>query len=175
MPPRHPAWSPQARTSRLTALELELPLLPRFCFLPHSMAVDLHPAIKRRFSRFLTSIGKSKPKKIDKMQPREATHAGSWYSGSQSTLARQLDQWLALAPGELENVGSLPVPGARIIIAPYVLENIARIGSCHFLSLIFPGTRATHTPDLVPLTHTRPGICRRRKLVSHARIHDPPL
>ncbi|KAI9038532.1 protein MEMO1 [Aspergillus affinis] len=53
------------------------------------------------------------------MQTREATHAGSWYSGSQSTLARQLDQWLAQAPGELENIGSLPVPGARIIIAPH--------------------------------------------------------
>lgn len=59
------------------------------------------------------------------MQPREATHAGSWYSGSQSTLARQLDQWLAQVPGELENVGSFPVPGARIIIAPYVLRRIS--------------------------------------------------
>lgn len=54
------------------------------------------------------------------MQSREASHAGSWYSDSKRTLTRQLDDWLAQVPDEIEGIGSLPVPGARIIIAPYV-------------------------------------------------------
>ncbi|RAH75143.1 protein MEMO1 [Aspergillus aculeatinus CBS 121060] len=53
------------------------------------------------------------------MPSREATHAGSWYSDSQHTLTRQLDQWLAQVPNEIPGIGSLPVPGARIIIAPH--------------------------------------------------------
>lgn len=54
------------------------------------------------------------------MQSREASHAGSWYSNSKRALTRQLDEWLAQVPDEIEGIGSLPVPGARIIIAPYV-------------------------------------------------------
>ncbi|KAL4891792.1 MEMO1 family [Aspergillus ambiguus] len=53
------------------------------------------------------------------MQPRDASHAGSWYSDNQRTLARQLDQWLAQVPDHIEGVGSLPIPGARVIIAPH--------------------------------------------------------
>ncbi|CAL5870105.1 uncharacterized protein PFLUO_LOCUS4340 [Penicillium psychrofluorescens] len=53
------------------------------------------------------------------MQPREASHAGSWYSDSTRTLTHQLDQWLAQVPDTMANVGSLPVPGARVIIAPH--------------------------------------------------------
>ncbi|PGH11847.1 AmmeMemoRadiSam system protein B [Helicocarpus griseus UAMH5409] len=53
------------------------------------------------------------------MPSREATHAGSWYSDHEPTLTRQLDQWLAQVPNELPGIGSLPVPGARIIIAPH--------------------------------------------------------
>ncbi|PWY91191.1 UPF0103-domain-containing protein [Aspergillus heteromorphus CBS 117.55] len=53
------------------------------------------------------------------MPSREASHAGSWYSDSQHTLTRQLDQWLAQVPDEIDGIGSLPVPGARIIIAPH--------------------------------------------------------
>lgn len=54
------------------------------------------------------------------MASREATHANSWYSGSTRTLTRELDAWLAQVPESLDKVGSLPVPGARVIIAPYV-------------------------------------------------------
>lgn len=54
------------------------------------------------------------------MPSREASHAGSWYSDSTRTLTRQLDDWLAQVPDSMENVESLPVPGARMIIAPYV-------------------------------------------------------
>ncbi|KAF9888319.1 hypothetical protein FE257_008752 [Aspergillus nanangensis] len=53
------------------------------------------------------------------MQSRYASHAGSWYSDNQTTLTRQLDQWLAQVPDEIEGVGTLPLPGARIIIAPH--------------------------------------------------------
>ncbi|KAJ5765431.1 UPF0103/Mediator of ErbB2-driven cell motility (Memo-related) [Penicillium odoratum] len=53
------------------------------------------------------------------MTSRRAFHAGSWYSDSNQTLTRQLDDWLAQVPDTLDNVGSLPVSGARIIIAPH--------------------------------------------------------
>ncbi|GIJ82733.1 protein memo1 [Aspergillus pseudoviridinutans] len=53
------------------------------------------------------------------MQSRESSHAGSWYSDNRSTLTRQLDQWLAQVPNEIEGIGSLPVPGSRVIIAPH--------------------------------------------------------
>ncbi|EEH40092.1 DUF52 domain-containing protein [Paracoccidioides lutzii Pb01] len=53
------------------------------------------------------------------MPSREATHAGSWYSDHEPTLSKQLDQWLAQVPDELPDIGPLPIPGARIIIAPH--------------------------------------------------------
>ncbi|KAE8149359.1 MEMO1 family [Aspergillus avenaceus] len=53
------------------------------------------------------------------MQSREASHAGSWYSDNQRTLTRQLDQWLAQVPNDIEGIGPLPVSGARVIIAPH--------------------------------------------------------
>lgn len=52
---------------------------------------------------------------------RRATHAGSWYTDSKAILDRQLDEWLNAVPDEIEGVGKLPVPGARVIIAPYVV------------------------------------------------------
>nr|KMM69138.1 DUF52 domain-containing protein [Coccidioides posadasii RMSCC 3488] len=53
------------------------------------------------------------------MPSREATHAGSWYSDNAATLTRQLDEWMNRVPNEIEGIGSLPVAGARIIIAPH--------------------------------------------------------
>ncbi|KAJ6131416.1 hypothetical protein N7523_001876 [Penicillium sp. IBT 18751x] len=53
------------------------------------------------------------------MPSREASHAGSWYSDRTHTLTRQLDDWLAQVPDRLDKVGSLPVSGARVIIAPH--------------------------------------------------------
>ena len=67
-----------------------------------------------------------------RMASREASHAGSWYSGNRSSLTRQLDQWLGQVPDEIEGVGSLPVPGARVIIAPYVSVFIFIVGWCWF-------------------------------------------
>jgi len=58
---------------------------------------------------------------------REATHADSWYSASQSQLNNQLDGWLAAVKTPVKCIGprtegqstaELPVPGARVIIAP---------------------------------------------------------
>ena len=60
---------------------------------------------------------------------REASHAGSWYTDSKSQLNSQLDGWLhAVKPpvtcigpqSEGQTAGEVPVPGARMIIAPYV-------------------------------------------------------
>ncbi|KAM5456773.1 hypothetical protein MaudCBS49596_001014 [Microsporum audouinii] len=53
------------------------------------------------------------------MSVRRPSHAGSWYSDDGATLQAQIDKWLDLVPNELEGVGSLPVPGARVIIAPH--------------------------------------------------------
>lgn len=50
---------------------------------------------------------------------RDASHAGSWYSNNGSTLSRQLDDWLRQVPNELPGIGPLPIPGARVIIAPH--------------------------------------------------------
>ncbi|KAK4508627.1 hypothetical protein PRZ48_002366 [Zasmidium cellare] len=68
---------------------------------------------------------------------REATHAGSWYTDSKPQLSSQLDGWLdAVQPpiqcigpeSEGETVGELPVPGARVIIAP---KRIFLLGPSH--------------------------------------------
>ncbi|TKA79120.1 hypothetical protein B0A55_02426 [Friedmanniomyces simplex] len=59
---------------------------------------------------------------------REASHADSWYSASKSQLNAQLDAWLAAVPTPVKCIGprtegqsitDLPVPGARMIIAPH--------------------------------------------------------
>lgn len=71
---------------------------------------------------------------------REATHAGSWYTDSQSQLNSHMDGWLdAVKPpvkcigpkSEGEMVGEVPVPGARVIIAPYVI--CCRLGSLKWM------------------------------------------
>jgi predicted class III extradiol MEMO1 family dioxygenase len=60
---------------------------------------------------------------------RNASHAGSWYSDSKSQLNSQLDGWLSAVDPPISCIGprsegdeqpQLPVPGARVIIAPYV-------------------------------------------------------
>ncbi len=68
---------------------------------------------------------------------RDATHAGSWYSSSQSQLSQQLDSWLeavqspaqCIGPlSEGETIDQLPIPNARAIIAPYVIHQPYRPG-----------------------------------------------
>lgn len=55
------------------------------------------------------------------MTIREASHAGSWYSGNGVQLAAQLDQWLAAVPEKdvLPGVDGLPLKNARVIISPH--------------------------------------------------------
>ena len=48
---------------------------------------------------------------------REATHASTWYVGNAKQLSSQLDGWLEDVPDKVNDSG-LPVPGARVIIAP---------------------------------------------------------
>jgi MEMO1 family protein len=48
---------------------------------------------------------------------READHAGSWYVADAKQLSSQLDGWLADVPDKI-NESDLPVPKARVIIAP---------------------------------------------------------
>ena len=52
-----------------------------------------------------------------KMGTREASHAGSWYEDDAGELSSQLDNFLGQVPATLDE-HSLPVPGARVIIAP---------------------------------------------------------
>ncbi|KAF7915063.1 uncharacterized protein EAE98_011386 [Botrytis deweyae] len=49
---------------------------------------------------------------------REASHAGSWYTSNPSKLSSELDNWLSQVPSTISDT-KLPVPGARVIIAPH--------------------------------------------------------
>lgn len=50
---------------------------------------------------------------------RPASHADSWYEGNPRELSSELDDNLADVPATLHD-SPLPIPGARVIIAPYV-------------------------------------------------------
>ncbi|KAF2771053.1 UPF0103-domain-containing protein [Teratosphaeria nubilosa] len=59
---------------------------------------------------------------------RHPSHAGSWYTSNGSQLNSQLEGWLGAVKTPLtcigprsegESLGALPVPGARVIIAPH--------------------------------------------------------
>lgn len=54
---------------------------------------------------------------------RGATHAGSWYNEDKDALNAELDAWLNEVPNTIEGVGTLPVKGARLIIAPWVVSH----------------------------------------------------
>ncbi|CAK39657.1 uncharacterized protein An07g08630 [Aspergillus niger] len=111
------------------------------------------------------------------MDAREDSHAGSWYSDDKSTLSYQLDHWLQEVPDEIEGIGQLPVPGARMIIAPHAgyaysgrcaafaykaldlsqAKRIFVVGPSHhhyFTTLALPEFTSYHTPlsdDPLPL------------------------
>lgn len=59
-------------------------------------------------SRYLVNMG-----------TREASHAGSWYEDDPDQLSSQLDEFLGRVPETLDG-SNLPIPKARVIIAPYV-------------------------------------------------------
>ncbi|KAK5201017.1 hypothetical protein LTR16_004127, partial [Cryomyces antarcticus] len=76
------------------------------------------------------------------MPTRQATHAGSWYSSNRSELSSQLDAWLSQAQPGAKHTGplssstapaqQLPVPGARVIIAP---KRVFLLGPSHHFHL----------------------------------------
>lgn len=51
---------------------------------------------------------------------RPAGKAGSWYNAKAAKLGHQLTGWLADVPETVDG-SSLPIPGARVVIAPLVL------------------------------------------------------
>lgn len=53
------------------------------------------------------------------MAVREASHAGSWYSGNGRQLSQQLDEWLGQVPDQPLSDGKLPLPNARVVISPH--------------------------------------------------------
>ncbi|MCJ1322366.1 hypothetical protein MMC15_007714 [Xylographa vitiligo] len=53
------------------------------------------------------------------MAKRRCTHAGSWYSAHGTTLSKDLDTWLNQVPDNIQDVGKVPQPHARAIIAPH--------------------------------------------------------
>lgn len=51
---------------------------------------------------------------------REPGKADSWYEGDPNVLSDQLDGFLSDVPNSINNT-TPPIPGAKVIIAPYVL------------------------------------------------------
>ena len=49
---------------------------------------------------------------------REASHSGSWYTDHGPSLTSQLQGWLDDAERDMAELRKVPLPGARIIIAP---------------------------------------------------------
>lgn len=50
---------------------------------------------------------------------REAGKADSWYEGDPEVLSEQLDGFLSDVPASINDT-NVPIPGAKVIIAPYV-------------------------------------------------------
>lgn len=51
---------------------------------------------------------------------RKASHADSWYEGDPTSLGEELDRYLAAVPATVDE-SDLPIPGAKVVIAPSVL------------------------------------------------------
>lgn len=61
---------------------------------------------------------------------RPASHADSWYEGNPSELSDELDDNLAEVPSSLHD-STLPISGARVIIAPYVTRHHPSASLCY--------------------------------------------
>lgn len=112
-----------------------------------------------------------KSKRTKQMSTRRPLHAGSWYEDDGTTLKAELDGWLDAVPDEIEQLGTLPIPGARIIIGPLVLPSFTLVSKkspfvlSFFLKLIRAVTRAMRIQDHVLLGLTRPSTYPKRKLI----------
>jgi hypothetical protein len=89
---------------------------------PRAHQFHKHPRLANLFSQFTMIMS-------EKQIIRDCSHAGSWYSDSKSRLNSELDGWLAAVDTPVTCIGprsdgeelqELPVPGARMIIAPWV-------------------------------------------------------
>lgn len=102
---------------------------------------------------------------------REATHAGSWYTDSKSQLNKQLEGWLGAVQSPLSCIGphssgetldTLPPPGARVIIAPYVISRKQDRSLMPVLKLSV-GMRDMPTQDQLLPGHTNAGMYHKRE------------
>lgn len=65
------------------------------------------------------------------MAPRDTRRpgkAGSWYAADPKVLREQLGDFLGKVPDQIDGNG-LPVPGARVIIAPSVCPSLSSLSS----------------------------------------------
>lgn len=79
-----------------------------------------HSSVLPRSSQLLLNLTPavlSSPLHRSIMATRPAAKAGSWYEDDTETLKKQLKGFLAAVPNSIDGA-TLPVPGARIIIAP---------------------------------------------------------
>jgi hypothetical protein len=97
---------------------------------------------------------------------REPSHAGSWYSASKTQLSSELDGWLdAVQPpvkcigsrSEGQTIGSLPVEGARVIIAPYA-NRVDILPLLNLTNVKYADMLGTHIQDPPQHGRTRHGM-----------------
>ena len=122
----------------------------------------------RKLSSFFTKRRVESSSESSSMPSREATHAGSWYSGSRVSLTRQLDQWLAQVPDGIEGLGSFPISGARFVIAPYVLLSKKKKKKKSEMARIYPNLidmRVMHIQGHVRPMLTKRWICPKREWI----------
>jgi hypothetical protein len=81
-----------------------------------------HSITPRPVSSFMHCLPIACCRKRSQMSTRRPTHAGSWYEDDTTRLKAELDGWLEAVPSEIGQLGTLPVPDARIIIGPFVLS-----------------------------------------------------
>lgn len=82
---------------------------------------------------------------------RPASHAGSWYEGNPTALSHELDNYLAVVPDTIDGK-RVPVPGARVIIAPYVPTAAPIFSSLHhFTTFRATANRITQARGLLLL------------------------
>ena len=63
------------------------------------------------------TVENAEPKSSPLRRIRPASHAGSWYDDDPDVLSAELVRNLNKVPNEIGGIG-LPVPSARVIIAP---------------------------------------------------------
>ena len=137
--------------------------------LPLSNLYQQHQSpINNQHLSHITHILHLEATKLLSMPSRAASHSGSWYSDDPRGLTRQLDQWLSQVPESIEGLGSLPVPGARIVIAPYDSLH------CIYFHIL---TQALVMPDTGILEPARPTltghwICLKRELSILLRVYS---